>query len=149
MSTPPFKPIPDHMFDAFFGKALPKDWQELPPTFEPLPEPTTVFTNASPSLDGFDVTAFAKQRIALEKEISQQLVAGLQERSHGSSYASAMMHEEAMRFRRSWDHWNGCFGMPRRYMFIKTIADDIDRPRRYSGNSHQRRKQRRAKRRSK
>lgn len=143
-----FKQNIDSMFDAIFGKSLPKDWQELPPTFEPLPEPTTVFTNASPSLDGFDVTVFAKQRIAIEKEISKQLVAGLQERSHGSSYALAIAHEEAMRFRRSWDHWNGCFGMPR-HMFIKTIADDIDRPRRYSGNSHQRRKQRRAQRRTK
>ena len=144
MSAPPSKPNLDHMFDVFFGK-LPKDWQELPPTFESLPESTTVFTNAGPSLDGFDVTAFAKQRIALEKEISKQLVAGLQDHSHGSSYALAMAHEEAMQFRQRWDYWNDCFEIPR-YMCIKHIIDDTDRPRRYSGNSHQRRKQRRAQR---
>ena len=94
------------------------------------------------------MTAFAKQRIAIEKKISKQLVAGSQERSHGSSYALAIAHEEAMQFRHQWGCWNGCFEMPR-YMFIKTIADDIDRPRRYSGNSHQRRKQRRTQRRTK
>ena len=140
MSAPPSKPNLDHMFDVFFGK-LPKDWQELPPTFEPLPESATVFTNAGPSLEGFDVTSFARQRIAIETEISTQLASSI---PSIDAHAMATAHEEAMKFRQQWDYW-GSFEMPR-YMCIKTIADDIDRPRRYSGNSHQRRKQRRAQR---
>ena len=66
----------------------------------------------------------------------------------GGLYAASKAHEEyaEQKFRFDWFH-----GAPYRlrpHLMIR-IHDDNERPRRYSGNSHQRRKQRRAKRRTK
>ena len=66
----------------------------------------------------------------------------------GGLYAASKAHEEyaEQKFRFDWFH-----GAPYRlrpHLMIR-IHDDNERPRRYSGNSHQRRKQRRARRRTK
>ena len=135
MSTPPFKPLPDHMFDAFFGKDV-RAWETILPLQATPTKPDVVFTNGDPDAD------FSKIQFDLEKEISQQLQAGLADLPPIGSYASAMAHEYVTNLRLSWYDWND-FSMPR-YMCIKHIIDSNERPRRYSGNSHQRRKQRRA-----
>lgn len=65
----------------------------------------------------------------------------------GGLYAASKAHEEyaEQKFRFDWFH-----GAPYRLPpLLVSLPDDNERPRRYSGNSHQRRKQRRAKRRTK
>lgn len=61
----------------------------------------------------------------------------------GGSYAASMAHEEyaEQKFRFDWFP-----GLTYRSPLLVKIPDDNERPRRYSGNSHQRRKQRRAQR---
>ena len=59
----------------------------------------------------------------------------------GGSYAASMAHEEyaEQKFRFDW-----LPGLTYRSPLLVKIPDDNERPRRYSGNSHQRRKQRRS-----
>ena len=62
----------------------------------------------------------------------------------GGSYAASMAHEEyaEQKFRFDWFP-GGPYRIP---PLLVKLPDDNERPRRYSGNSHQRRKQRRAQR---
>ena len=63
------------------------------------------------------------------------------------AYARALQHQEAAA--RDYEAAALIYGSPFQYRLpplLVKIPDDNERPRRYSGNSHQRRKQRRAQR---
>ena len=65
--------------------------------------------------------------------------------SGSCSYAASEAHEQYAKSKADWYS----IDLSRLKPHLIRIPDDIDHPRRYSGNSHQRRKQRRAKRRTK